>query len=91
MEDCARTAGGSGGLQGLVSEFAQRVVAALEQLAGDGQAGAVAAQARGGLEVVVVIGSVQAGGRTWAASKSAQRNAEGPWRDRRPGARRASD
>jgi hypothetical protein len=49
MEDCARTWTGSGRLQRLVSEFAQRVVAALEQRAGDGQAGTVAAESGGGL------------------------------------------
>src|SRR4051794_17142997 len=44
------------GLQGLLDEFAQRVVAALEQLACDGQAGAVAAEPFGRLLVVVVVG-----------------------------------
>jgi hypothetical protein len=50
----------SGRLQGLVSEFAQRVVAALEQLAGDSEAGAVAAEPRGGLLVVGVVGAARA-------------------------------
>src|SRR5439155_19200457 len=50
----------SGRLQGLVAEFAQRVVAALEQLASDGQAGAVAAEPRGGLLVVGVVGVARA-------------------------------
>ena len=36
-------------VQRLLAEFAQRVVAALEQLARDRQAGAVAAEPRGGL------------------------------------------
>src|SRR3954465_1482620 len=43
------------GLKGLLAELPQRVEAALEQLAGDGQAGAVAAQPRGGRDVVVVV------------------------------------
>ena len=42
--------------QGLLAEFAQRVEAALEQLARDGQAGAVAAEPLGRLDVVVVVG-----------------------------------
>src|SRR4051812_5867856 len=50
----------SGRLQGLVSEFAQRVVAALEQLAGHGQARAVAAEPRGRLLVVAVVGAARA-------------------------------
>ena len=60
MEDCARTAGGSGGLQGLVTEFGQGVVAALEQLASDGQAGGVATEPRGRLLVVGVVGAARA-------------------------------
>src|SRR4051794_29000844 len=44
------------GLERLLAEFAQRVVAALEELAGDRQAGTVAAEPRGALAVVVVIG-----------------------------------
>jgi hypothetical protein len=42
-------------LQGLLAEFAQRVVAALEQLARDRQAGAVAAKPLGCFDVVVVV------------------------------------
>jgi hypothetical protein len=52
-------------------------VAALEQLARDGQAGAVTAEPRGRLEVVVVVG--EPGRRAhWAASKSAERSPHGP-------------
>src|SRR5215212_8786147 len=59
MEDCARTWSGSDSLHRLVFEFAQRVVAALEQFAGDGQAGAVAAEPGGGLLVVGVVGAAR--------------------------------
>jgi hypothetical protein len=52
---CARITTLSGGRQCLLAELAQRVVAALEQLARDRQAGAVAAQALGGLPVVVAV------------------------------------
>src|SRR5687767_14777998 len=55
---CARTGCQSDGWrEGLVSEFAQRVVAALEQLASDGHAGAITAEAGGGLVVVGVVGT----------------------------------
>jgi hypothetical protein len=47
---------GSGGLQGLVAEFAQDVVAALEQFACECEAGAVAAESFGGLVVVGAVG-----------------------------------
>jgi hypothetical protein len=43
------------GQERLVAELAQRVVAALEQFAGKRQAGAVAAQPLGGLEVVRAV------------------------------------
>jgi hypothetical protein len=56
-EGCARKPRGSGGLQRLVAELAQGVVAALEQLARDREAGAVAAESLGRLEVVVAIGA----------------------------------
>src|SRR3954451_14660959 len=59
MEDSARTWTRSGRLQRLVSEFAQSVIAALEQLAGDGQAGTVGAEAGGGLLVVSVVGGAR--------------------------------
>src|SRR4051794_14641765 len=58
----ARTDQRSCGLQGLLAEFAQRVVAALEQFARDGQAGAVAAEPFGRLLVVVVVGGARAAG-----------------------------
>src|SRR3954464_5188069 len=48
----ARTREPSGGSQGFVAEFAQGVEAALEQLAREREAGAVAAEAVGGLLVV---------------------------------------
>jgi hypothetical protein len=60
MEDCARTWSGLGGLQRLVFELAQGVIAALEQLAGDRQAGTVAAEPGGGLLVVGVVGTARA-------------------------------
>jgi hypothetical protein len=44
-------------LQGLVAELAQDVEAALEQLAGEGEAGAVAAESLGGLVVVGAVGA----------------------------------
>src|SRR3954451_13603992 len=50
----------SGRLQRLVPEFAQGVVAALEQLACDGQAGAVAAKPRGGVLVIRVVATARA-------------------------------
>ena len=43
-------------MQRLLAELAQRVVAALEQFARDGQAGAVSAEPLRGLEVVGVVG-----------------------------------
>ena len=77
----------SDGLQRLLTELAQCVVAALEQLARDRQAGSVRSQPLGGLGVVIASGEpVRLA--TWAASNSAQRNAGGPWRERCPGARR---
>jgi hypothetical protein len=54
MEGCARMMW-SGGLQRLLAELAQRVVAALQQLARDRKARAIAAEALGGLGVVVAI------------------------------------
>src|SRR4051812_9706388 len=53
----------SGWRDGLVAEFSERVKAALEQFARDGETGAVAAESRGGLEVVVVVGATRAGAR----------------------------
>ena len=51
---------GSGGQQGVVAELAQGVEAALEQLAGQRETGAVAAQAFGGLVVVAAVGAAGA-------------------------------
>ena len=62
-EGCARKPRGSGGLQRLVAEFARGVVAALEKLACDGQAGAVAAEPFGRLAVVVAVGAALSAGR----------------------------
>jgi hypothetical protein len=59
----ARASRGSGGLQRLVAEFARGVVAALEKLAGDGEAGAVAAEPFGRLAVVVAVGAALSAGR----------------------------
>ena len=87
-EGAARTSGGSCGLERLVAEFAQRVVAALEQLAGEREAGAVAAEPLGGLEVVGAVRASRVPARDCAASYSAQRSAGGPCRERCPGARR---
>ena len=56
-EGRARTKVFSGGRQALVAEVAQGVEAALEQLAGEGEAGAVAAEALGGLVVVRPVGA----------------------------------
>src|SRR5437868_15445192 len=50
----------SGGLQRLLAELAEGVEAALEQLARDRQAGAVAAQPLGGLFVVAAVGRSRA-------------------------------
>src|SRR4051794_17840122 len=61
-EDCARTWTWSARLQRLVFEFAQRVVPALEQLAGDGQAGTVAAEPSSGLFVIGLVGAAGAPG-----------------------------
>jgi hypothetical protein len=43
-------------LECVLAEFAERVVAALEQFACDCEAGAVAAEAGCGFEVVLVVG-----------------------------------
>src|SRR3954466_3237677 len=53
----------SGRLQGLISEFAQRVVAALEQLASDSQARAVTPEPGRRLLVVGVVGAARAPGQ----------------------------
>src|SRR5918999_3820413 len=58
------------GLQRLLAELAQRVVAALEQLARHRQAGADGAEPLRRLGVVVTVGAAD-----WAASNSAQRSA----------------
>src|SRR6187551_2681889 len=64
----ARANEASGGRQRLLAEFAQRVVAALEQLARDGQARARGAGALGRLAVVVAVRA--------AAPRRAQRGLE---------------
>ena len=46
-------------MQGLVAELAQDVEAALKQLAGEGEAGAVAAEPLGGLVVVGAVGAAR--------------------------------
>ena len=51
-----RTMRASYGLERLVAEFSQRVVAAFEQFAGDRQARALVPEPGGGLEVVVAVG-----------------------------------
>ena len=80
----------SGRLQGLRAELAQGVVAALQELAGDRQAGAVGAEPGRRLDVVAVVG--RAGSpRALGGLNSAQRSADGPWRESRPGVRRESD
>jgi hypothetical protein len=61
-EDRARKTD-SRGLQRLVAELAQGVVAALEQLARDREARAVAAEPLGRLEVVVAVGAAVPAGR----------------------------
>src|SRR3954469_12084959 len=84
----ARTDRRSCGLQGPLAEFAQRVVAALEQLACDGQAGAVAAEPFGRLLVVVVVGGAGPAGalggfeerpaqRRWALAREVAGRAAG--------------
>jgi hypothetical protein len=88
-EGCARMTT-SRGLQRLLAEFAQRVAAALEQLARDRQARAICAQSLRRLAVVVAVGAAGASGGL-AASNNAQRSAGGPCRLRCPGARRWSD
>ena len=59
-EGRARTKVRSDGLERLVAEFAQRVEAALQELAGEREAGAVAAEALGGLVVVAAVGTAGA-------------------------------
>ena len=58
-EDSARTEQElcSGGLQGVLAELAQRVVAALQELARDREARSITADPLGGLEVVVAVGA----------------------------------
>ena len=75
IEGWARTEVGlSGPLQGVVAELAERVVAALEQLARQRQAGAVAADPLAGLQVGVVVGAAgPSGGRHRLVERSAQR------------------
>lgn len=51
-----RRAMSSCGLERLVAEFSQRVVAAFEEFAGDRQARALVPEPGGGLEVVVAVG-----------------------------------
>src|SRR3954447_21438133 len=64
----------SRGLKRLVAELAQGVVAALEQLARDREAGAVAAEPLGCLEVVVAVGAaVATGGLGGLVERPAQR------------------
>src|SRR5215207_1646696 len=59
-----RAADGSGdGLQGVVAELAQRVMRAAQQLAGDGEDGAVLAEALLELQVVGVVGRAGLAGR----------------------------
>jgi hypothetical protein len=57
IEGLARTNGFSRGRQGVLAEVSKRVVAAFEELAGEREAGAVAADPLGGLQVVVAIGA----------------------------------
>jgi hypothetical protein len=66
----------SGGQQALVAEFAQRVKAALEQLAREREAGAVAAEAFGRL---VVVGAVGAAGPPRGLGGLEQCPAQGRW------------
>src|SRR5437867_10980297 len=60
-EDFACT-GLSGGRQGVLAEFAQGVVAALERYAGEREADAVATEALGGLVVVGAVGACGSAG-----------------------------
>src|SRR3954471_25088677 len=64
----------SGGRQGLVAELAQDVEAALEEVARQRQAGAVAAEALGGL---VVVGAVGAAGTAGGLGGLEQRPTQG--------------
>src|SRR3954464_8403822 len=66
----------SGGRDRLLAEVSERVKAALEQLAGDGQAGAIAAESLRCLEVVVVVGR---GGPARALRGLEQRPAQRGW------------
>src|SRR5687768_2177559 len=61
-EGRARTQIRLDGLERLVAEFAQGVEAALEQLAGQGEAGAIAAETAGGLVVVAAVGAARPAG-----------------------------
>jgi hypothetical protein len=82
-EDLARTT------ESCHAEVSERVVAAFEDLAREREAGAVAADLLGGLEVVVAVRT--AGMPSLLGGLySAQRSAGGPWRER-PGARCWSD
>src|SRR3954462_14936040 len=73
-EGRARTRVRSDGLERLVAEFAQGVEAALEQLAREREAGAVAAEALGGLVVVAAVGAAgPAGGLGGLEERPAQR------------------
>src|SRR5215207_5508200 len=73
-EGRARTEGSFGGLERLVAEFAQRVVAALEQLACQREAGAVAPETLGGLLVVTAVGAARPpGGLGGLEQRPAQR------------------
>ena len=69
---------------------AQRVVAALEELACERQAGAVAAEPLGRLPGSIVVGRAGPAGALGGLEERPA-NAGGPWRQRWPGARRASD
>src|ERR1700758_2344148 len=80
--------GRSCGSERLLPELAERVVAALEQLARDRYAGAASTDPLLGFQVVLASGLRSPRRATCAASYNAHRNAGGPCREMCPGARR---
>jgi hypothetical protein len=82
---------GSARLQRLVFELAPCVIAALEQLAGDRRAGAVAGEPRGGLLVVGVVGAARASGELRRLMERPAQRGRALAGEGCPGARRWSD